>query len=687
MNFAPVTKRLERLREVIRTHQHHYYVLDQPKMSDADFDALFLELVRLEHQNPELVTADSPSQRVGGVSASQFEKVQHEIPLLSLSNAFNAEELKNWRQRVLNRLAHSRPQPLFFVVEPKIDGLSVLLHYEDDIFTLGATRGNGEIGEDVTANLRTVAQIPLRVPVSGKVAKLRQGKFSVRGELYVRRSDFEGFNTKQAAAQAQTYANPRNFAAGSLRQLNPAITAARPLRFFAFQLLQVDGEVEPEGSHFESLAYLKDLGFPVSKLNRRFLDKEFDELQAYVARLLATKGKLEFDIDGAAIKVDSLRLQSELGATGKEPRWATAFKQGGEEVVTQLLAIEVFVGRTGNVTPRAVLKPVPLGGVIVEHATLHNFDYVRELDLREGDSVVVTRAGDVIPKVVRALFELRSGQEQSWVPPDTCPHCHTPLVQIGEAVAYRCPNRRCTGQLVRAVEHFVSRGALDIRSFGNQQAQLFVQELELIKNVSDVFFFPWDCIVTLKGYGEKRVKKLQEGLVAAKNQPATRLLTALGIPMVGSQVARLITAKVNCLLDLPHTSAIDLAEIAGVGEIIAESVVSFFADPCNRQQLQALLLAGLTLREESNPTLVDLPSEFLGKVFVVTGKLEKLTRSEANRLIESLGGKVAGSVSGKTNYLLAGADAGSKLSKAQELGIRILGEAELLDMAGKDAIN
>ena len=683
MNLAPVSERLERLREVIRTHQHQYYVLDQPEISDSDFDALFLELARLESQNPELVTADSPTQRVGGLPASQFEKVRHEIPLLSLSNAFSAGELKNWRQRVLNRIVDSGPQPLSFVVEPKIDGLSVLLHYEDGIFTLGATRGNGEIGEDVTANLRTVAQIPLRVPVSGKVAKLSLGSLSVRGELYVRRSDFEEFNSKQAAVQAQTYANPRNFAAGSLRQLNPAITAARPLRFFAFQLVHVDGEVEPGGSHFESLTFIRDLGFSVSKLNRRFLDKEFDELQAYVARLLATKGDLEYDIDGAAIKVDSLRLQAELGATGKEPRWATAFKQSGEEVVTQLLAIEVFVGRSGTVTPRAVLKPVPVGGVIVEHATLHNFDYVQELDLREGDSVVVTRAGDVIPKVVRALSELRLGPEEPWIPPDACPHCHTALVQTEEEVAYRCPNRSCTGQLVRAVEHFVSRGALDIRSFGSQQAHLFVQELRLIKNVAEVFFLPWNRIKALKGYGAKRVKKLQEGLIASKNQPATRLLTALGIPMVGSQVAALIAAKVNCLLDLPQTSARDLAEIAGVGEIIAESVVSYFADPHNRQQLQALHLAGLTLREESSNSAAAFPSEFSGKVFVVTGKLEKLTRNEAKRLIESLGGKAASSVSGKTDYLLAGADAGSKLTRAQELGTQILGEAEFLNMADK----
>ncbi len=683
MSTVAVAQRMARLRAVIRFHQHRYYVLDQPEISDTAFDALVQELERLEARHPELVAADSPTQRVGGQPASQFAKVRHDRPLLSLSNAFGPEELEEWRQRVLHRLEEVAPQPLVYVVEPKIDGLSVLLRYEDGVLVQGATRGNGEVGEDVTGNLRTVPQIPLRIPVSGTDIDVPMGSLYVRGELYVRRSEFEKFNAAQAAAAGPTYANPRNFAAGSLRQLNPAITAGRPLRFFAFQLIRNDADSGPGDSHFGALQYLRDLGFAVAALSRQFTDAEFGDLQAYVARLLASKEERDFDMDGVAIKVDSLALQDLLGATGKEPRWATAFKQGGEEVVTRLREIEVFVGRTGAVTPRAILEPVPISGVMVEHATLHNFNNVQELDLREGDSVVVTRAGDVIPKVVRALPELRLGPEQPWVPPEACPHCHTPLVQTQEAVAVRCPNRSCTGQLVRAVEHFVSRGALDIRSFGHRQARLFVEELGLIADLAEVFFLPWDHIEQLKGYGARRIRKLQEGLAAAKDQSPSRLLIALGIPLVGGQVAGLIAERVPCLLELPHVAVQDLAEIVGVGDTIAESVVAHFQDPQHRQQLQALNLAGLALRAEDEPQPSAEPAAaFADKVFVVTGKLEQMTRNEARQLIVALGGKAVSSVSGKTDFVVAGADAGSKLARAQALGTRILSETEFLAMTG-----
>ncbi len=686
MSAVAVARRMAKLREVIGFHQHRYYVLDQPEISDTDFDALVRELARLETRHPELIVSDSPTQRVGGQPASQFGKVRHASPLLSLSNAFGPEELEGWRQRVRNRLGEVEPPQVAYVVEPKIDGLSVLLRYEDGILVQGATRGNGEVGEDVTGNLRTVPQIPLRIPVSGSDVDVPAGSLQVRGELYVRRSDFEKFNAEQAASEGQTYANPRNFAAGSLRQLNPATTAGRPLRFFAFQLVQVDDGNDPADSHFGSLTYLRALGFPVSELSRRFADSEFPALQAYIVRLLTAKEELDFDMDGVAIKVDSLALQAMLGSTGKEPRWATAFKQGGEEVVTRLREIEVFVGRTGAVTPRAILEPVQVSGVMVEHATLHNFDYIRDLDLREGDSVVVTRAGDVIPKVVKVLPALRLGQEVPWVPPTACPHCHMPLTQAEGEVAFRCPNRSCRGQLVRAVEHFVSRGALDIRSFGNRQSRLFVQELGLIEDLAEVFFLPWDKIRQLKGYGEKRVRKLQAGMAAAKSQPVDRLLVALGIPFVGAQVASLLAERMRCLLELPHASVQDLAEIAGVGETIAESVVSHFREPQHRQQLQALNLAGLAMRAADDPRQsADPAAEFADKVFVVTGRLETMTRDEARQRIAALGGHAVGSVSGRTDFLLAGADAGGKLAKAQELGIRILSEAEFLAMAGAPA--
>ena len=681
MNVPHAAKRMAKLREVIRIHQHDYYVLDQPKISDSEYDALEKELASLETQHPEWITPDSPTQRVGGQPASQFEKVRHRTPLLSLSNAFGQEDLEDWRQRVLGRLDVQMQRQIAYVVEPKIDGLSVLLHYENGVFTRGSTRGDGEVGEDVTANLRTVHQIPLRIPVVGDLADAPSGGLSVRGELYVSRKDFQRFNSARMASQEPTYANPRNFAAGSLRQLNPSMTAGRPLQFFAFQLVQFEDKKNSRMGHFESLAYLRNLGFPVSRLSKRFSDADFCELQRYVTQILETKRELEYEIDGAAIKIDDLNMQALLGSTGKEPRWATAFKQSGEEVITRLKEIEVFVGRSGNITPRAILEPVEVSGVTVGHATLHNFDYIQELDLREGDSVALTRAGDVIPKIVRALPELRLGQEQPWIPPGVCPDCHTPLVQADEAVAFRCPNRFCIGQLVRAVEHFVARGALDIRSFGNQQSRLFVQELGLIRNISEVYFLPWGKISQLKGYGKKRVRKLQQGLVGGKSQPATRLLTALGIPLVGGQVASLITQRFRSLLELPHISREELADIEGVGETIAESVVSFFADPDRRQVLQALNLAGLTMREEANlQDPFEGKPEYADKVFVITGKLEGMTRSEAQRLLESYGGKAASSVSGNTDFLLAGADAGSKLEKAKALGTTILTEMEFLAM-------
>lgn len=681
MNVPHAAEKLAKLRAVVRLHQHNYYVLDQPEISDSEFDALEQELRRLEAQHPELITPDSPTQRVGGQPASMFEKVKHSTPLLSLANAFGLTELENWRRRVLKRTADVSGQQVAYVVEPKIDGLSVLLHYEDGIFVRGATRGDGEVGEDVTANLRTVHQIPLRLRVSNELNQSSAGRLSIRGELYVNRSDFQKFNARRRSSNESTYANPRNFAAGSLRQLDPAVTGKRPLRFFAFQLVQSEDENETLNSQFETLTYLRKLGFPVPEMNRRFTDEKFSELEAYVLQMLATKRELDFDIDGAAIKLDSLNLQDSLGSTGKEPRWATAFKQSGEEVVTRLKEIEVFVGRSGNVTPRAILEPVQVSGVSVEHATLHNFDYIQALDLREGDSVAVTRAGDVIPKVIRSMPELRLGHEKPWIPPKVCPNCQTPLVQPDEAVAFRCPNPCCTGQLVRAVEHFVSRSAMDIRTFGNQQSQLFVQELGLIKNIADVYYLPWNLIGQLKGYGEKRIRKLQQGLIGGKSQSATRLLTALGIPLVGGQVAGLIVERFGCILELPHSTKDELADIEGVGETIAESVVSFFANPVNRLVLQTLNLAGLAMKTtgDSHVGAKGLPG-FDGKVFVVTGRLESMTRQESKQKIESIGGKVTGSVSGKTDYLLAGADAGTKLAKAQELGTVILSEPEFLAM-------
>ena len=675
---AAAPQRIAHLRAAIREHQYRYYVLDAPTASDAEFDALWRELVRLETEHPALAAPDSPTQRVGGAPASQFDKVRHGAPLLSLANAFDRQELRAWRTRVLNRLPEIDPAQWTYTVEPKIDGLSVILHYENGVFAEGATRGDGTIGEDVTANLRTIPQIPLRIPVDPTRGLATPGTLRVRGEIYVRHADFVAFNTQQAAAGRQVYANPRNFAAGSLRQLDPSVTAARPLRIWAFQLIESDAAAVT--CHFGALAYLKQLGFPVSDLNRRFADSEFDALLAYVEAMVAQRGDLPFHIDGAAIKVDALELQSRLGRTGKEPRWATAYKQGGEQAVTRLRDIEIFVGRSGAVTPRATLEPVAVGGVMVEHATLHNFDYVQELDLRLGDSVVITRAGDVIPKVLKALPELRTGEERLWPRPTQCPHCSATLVQTPGEVAFRCPNPQCAGQLTRAVEHFVSRGALDVRTFGVKQAALFVAR-GLIRRLADVYALPWDDILQIKTYGPKRIAGLQQGLRAAKTRAPARVLHALGIPSIGIQVAVLVARHTPNLLALPHATQESLESVLGIGPEIAEALTAHFASPAARADLHALNLAGLSMRAEPEAdTRATVSTAIESKTFVLTGKLERMSRDEATALIASRGGKVAGSVSRKTDYVLAGQDAGSKLAKARELGVAVLDEEEFTDL-------
>ncbi len=675
--------RMEHLRTVIREHQYRYYVLDAPTLDDTEFDALLRELQRLETAYPHLVTADSPTQRVGGEPQAQFAKVHHPIPLLSLGNAFSLDELRDWRARLKRQLGteDDQDQRLAYVVEPKIDGLSIILHYQDGVFHLGATRGNGEVGENMTANLRTIPQIPLRVPTNPDCTAPIASHLQVRGEIYVTRQDFAAFNQAQEAQGRQLYANPRNFAAGSLRQLDPVISAARPLKLWVFQLINArpDGIVEPrQQTH---LAYLRDLGFPVSAQIRHFADDQFDELLAFVQSMDQTRHELPYDVDGLVIKVDSMALQTRLGYTGKEPRWAIAFKYEGVKAVTRLQNIEVFVGRSGTVTPRATLEPVTISGVTVEHATLHNFDYVQTLDLRVGDTVLVTRAGDVIPRVLKALPDLRTGQEQVWSPPTACPRCQTPLQRDEGEVAFKCPNRSCPGQLIRAVEHFVSRGALDIRTFGSKQAILFV-ELGLIRRLSDVYALPWDQIAHIKGYGDKRIRGLQAGLRAAKALPPTRLLTALGIPFVGSQVAELIVQGFPNLLTLAHASREDLACIDGVGKEIAEAVVSHFADPMHRQELHRLHLAGLAVGRSASPPMDTLVAKanLQGLTFVITGKLVRYTREQAAEQIKARGGRVVGSVSHKTDFLLAGESAGSKLRKARELDVKILQENEFMQM-------
>ncbi len=671
------------LRDVVRHHQRLYYVHDEPEISDQEFDTIFRELQALEASHPEFYSEASPTVRVGGVVAERFEKTRHPAPMLSLANAFDDEALYAWRDRLKRLLPEEEQDQLAYVVEPKFDGLTVVLHYMDGRFILGATRGDGQFGEEITNNLRTVRCLPLEIPATAAAGLDVPARIVVRGEAYVDKADFEAFNRRQVEAGERAYANPRNFAAGSLRQLDSGVTATRPIKIWVYQILILEGVENPPQTHFESLKYLEALGLPVCDNLHCFVDADFEKLVEQVRAFGNTRDDLPYEVDGAVIKVDSLVLHDRLGFTGKDPRWAIARKYAGEEAVTRLSDIVVNVGRTGAITPNAVLEPVEIGGVTVSSATLHNEDYITDLDIRIGDQVVVKRAGEVIPKVIRPLSELRDGSEQPWTMPERCPVCDQPLVRPPGEVATYCINNACPAQLVRAVEYFVSRGAMDIEGFGFKQAELFVEK-GFINDLADVYNLPWQEILDLDGYGAKRVENLRNGVEASKEQPVSRLLVGLGIRFVGGGVADLLTQRYASLDELMAATAEELAEVDGIGPKIAESVAEWFSLEPNRALVREFAEAGVRVAEErivAETPIDDLP--FAGKVFVVTGTLPTMSRSDAKQFIQSHGGKVAGGVSGKTDYLVAGEKAGSKLTKAEQLEVPILTEDQLRDLAGE----
>ena len=698
--------RLESLRAAVRYHQHRYYVLDDPELSDAEFDALFRELQRLEAEHPELASPDSPTVRVGGLIAERFEKVRHPAPILSLANAFGPEDMHAWRERLRRLLPEEEQAKLAYVVEPKFDGLTVVLHYENGRFVLGSTRGDGEVGENITPNLRTVRVLPLTIPVASQqstvisnqspvadeapntqypIPNTPPSRLVIRGEAYVTVSDFDAFNRSQEAQGERTYANPRNFAAGSLRLLDSGISAQRPLRLWTYQVLLLEGEQNPPASQWESLAYLQRLGFPVTPEVRRFTDDQFDDLVDYLAHWHDLRARLSYELDGMVVKVDLLSQRERLGFTGKDPRWAVAYKTGGEEAATKLLDITVKVGRTGAVTPNAVLEPVAIGGVTVSAATLHNEDYIRELDIRVGDTVLVKRAGDVIPKVLRPLVELRDGSEQPWQMPSVCPVCGQALVRPeGESATY-CVNNACPEQLVRKVEYFVGKGSLDIVGFGSRQAELFV-ESGFIHDLADVFDLPWETIGAMEGYGEKRMQNLRAGIEAAKTRPAARLLTGLGIRFVGSVVAEIVMAAYPDLSALMAADVESLSSIEGIGPKIAASLVEFFSLEPNRALIDKFASLGVRMSGEMRAAAEGAAQPFAGLTFVITGTLPTMSRDEAKEYIEARGGKVTGSVSAKTDFLLAGEKAGSKLEKAEKLRVAVLDE-EGLWVRGEEIVN
>jgi len=675
-----VRQRLEELRQQVRYHNYRYYVLDDPVISDDAYDALYRELQELEAAHPELITPDSPTQRVGGELREEFRAVEHPRPMLSLSNAFKPDELRAWRERFLRLLPEGYPEPAY-VVEPKIDGLTVVLHYHDGLFTLGATRGDGYRGEDITPNLRTVKALPLRIPVAllageGSEPIAAPARLVVRGEAYMPIDAFEAFNREQEAAGKKTYANPRNTAAGSLRVLDPSITASRPLSLFCYQVVEMEGGPQLT-SQWQALDYLRRLGFPVNELNRRFTD--FEALVDYCVAWEPVRETLNFETDGLVIKIDDLATQERLGAVGNAPRWAVAYKYPAPEAVTRLKRIVVNVGRTGSLTPAAELEPVRIGGVTVTNATLHNADYIAAHDIREGDMVIVKRAGEVIPQVLGPVLELRPPGTRPWRMPDRCPVCGEPVEHPEGEVAYYCVNAACPAQLVRSIEHFVSRGAMDIEGFGIRQAELFVK-LGLVRDVADIYYLTADQLLPLEGFAEKKVANLLAAIEASKSRPPARLLAALGIKGVGVTVAQLLMDHYGSLEALAAASPEEMEQIPGIGPKLAQSVADWFAREPNREIVRKLKAA--SVRTEAEEAEQAGPQPLTGLTFVITGTLPTMSREQARAFIQAHGGRVTSSVSSKTDYLLAGERAGSKLAKAEKLGVQVIDEAALRQMVG-----
>src|SRR6266545_4359788 len=649
MSAVDPNTRIAELREQIHFHNYRYHVLDDPTVSDAEYDALMRELRALEAEHPDLIIPDSPTQRVGGAASEKFAKVRHPVAMLSLGNAFDEEGLRAWRDRVVRVLGDDAP--IAFVVEPKIDGLAIALTYEHGRFVRGATRGDGVVGEDVTANLRTIASIPITLreisdsrleiddaqsPISNLQPPI---SIEVRGEVYMRTSDFEKLNQRLAAAGEKVTANPRNAAAGSLRQKDPSITAGRPLRFFAYAVGPF--ECVRLRSQWETLELFQALGFPVNRDRRRFED--FEQVLDYCCEWMARRDQLDYEADGIVIKVDSFAQQQELGVVGRDPRWAIAYKFPARETTSKLLDIVINVGRTGVITPNATIEPVTIGGVVVRNASLHNADYIRERDIRIGDYVTVKRAGDVIPYIIGPLVARRDGSERPWAMPERCPACDTPLERAPGEVAYRCPNFGiCPAQLVRRIEHFVSRGAMDIAGLGEKQAQLFV-ERGLVKDVADLYKLDAAVFEGMEGFGEKKISNLLTGIEDSKNRPLQRLIAGLGIRFVGGVAAQLLAERFGSLDALAEATADEIKAIDGIGPSIAASVAQFFSLPENRALVQKLKEVGVqTALQSAAPARAG--DGLAGMTFVLTGALPSLTRDQATELIQAHGGKVTGSV-------------------------------------------
>ena len=669
---AKIQQQLNKLRKEINRHNYLYHALDAPEISDARFDALMRQLRDLESDHPELVTPESPTQRVGAPPVEGFARVAHRLPMLSLGNAFNQEELAAWHRRVSNLLGEDA---FDMVCELKIDGLAVSLTYEEGRLIQGATRGDGFRGEDVTHNLRTVASIPLALLEDAP------GRLEVRGEVFMSKDAFAKLNREREANDEPLYANPRNTAAGSVRQLDPAMTASRNLEIYVYSVGDRDDDGPQNGNapetHWDALEKMRRLGFRISPHNR--LCRTIEEIEDYYRGWLEGVHDLPFHADGVVVKVNSFQYQEELGFVGREPRWAIAYKFPAEQTVTKLLNIGINVGRTGSLNPFAMLEPVVVGGATVKMATLHNEEDIHRKDIRIGDWVTVERAGEVIPKVVGPVLSRRTGDERVFVMPAQCPICDTEVVKTEDDAQHRCPNATCPAQFFELFKHFVSKGAMNIDGLGEKWCAILIEK-GLVKDLADLYFLEREKLLEQERMGEKLADKIMGNIEASKTRPLARVLFALGILHVGSENADLLASRFRSIDEIAEATEEQFTEIQGIGPKIAESIVAYFAVQSNRDVIEKLRQAGVKLEreesEEAEPT--ELPLQ--GQTFCITGTLSGMSRSRAQARIKALGGAATSSVTRKTTYLVVGENPGSKVAKAQNLGTEIIDESALLQL-------
>jgi DNA ligase (NAD+) len=665
-----VKQRIEELREIINYHNYRYYVLDSPEISDAEYDELMRELRQLEAEHPELVTPDSPTQRIGAPPVEAFGVVEHPQPLLSLANAFSYEELAAWHKRVSNLLGGRQ---FDLVCEPKIDGLAVALTYVDGLLVTGATRGDGYRGENITQNLRTIRSIPLSVP------REAPPRFEVRGEVYLPKAGFKKLNEERAKEELPLFANPRNAAAGSVRQLDSSITTRRPLDIFIYGLGWAEGKAVPD-THWEIMQYLKSLGF---KINPNIaLRHSLDEAEKYHQSWVESREKFPYEADGIVVKVNSIALQQELGTVAHEPRWAIAYKFPAVQGTTKLIDIGINVGRTGSLNPYAILEPVRIGGVVISSAALHNEEDIHRKDIRIGDWVVVQRAGEVIPEIVEPIVSRRTGKEKIFSMPSSCPVCGSEVIKPEGEAMHRCTNAACPSQALERIKHFVSRGAMDIDGVGDKLCQALF-EAGLVKDAADLYYLTKEQLLGLERMADKSASNVLNSIEKSKDRRLPRVIFALGILHVGEQYAELLAEQFHSIDQLAKASQEELSIIPSIGPKIAESIVAFFRQKGNRRIIEKLRKAGVKLEREKVKEAKPEELPLAGREFVLTGKLESLSRSEAEAKIKALGGKASSDITRKTSYVVVGADPGSKRDKAEKLGTKMLTEAEFLALLEK----